>query len=67
MLRNAALTLLCTTAGALLYAQPPAPAQAKPDSDAVRALIDKAKKAGGPQWAGEEHFFCEAPRPQPPG
>jgi glyoxylase-like metal-dependent hydrolase (beta-lactamase superfamily II) len=28
--------------------------------------IEKAKKAGGPRWAGEEHFFCEAPRPNRP-
>ena len=51
---------------AMLYAQPPAAAPAKPDSDAVKALIDKAKKVGGPKWAGEEHFFCEAPRPNSP-
>jgi len=29
----------------------------------VKALVEKAKKAGGPIWAGEEHFFCEARRP----
>src|SRR5215471_14990200 len=49
-----------------LYAQPPATAPAKPDSDAVKALIEKAKNAGGPMWAGEEHFFCEAPRANSP-
>jgi metallo-beta-lactamase class B len=49
----------------LLCAQPPA-APAKPDSEAVKALIEKAKKAGGPMWAGEEHFFCEAPRANSP-
>jgi metallo-beta-lactamase class B len=37
-----------------------------PDSPEVKALIEKAKKAGGPMWAGEEHFFCEAPRPNRP-
>ena len=42
-------------------AQAPA-APAKPDSDAVKALIEKAKKTGGAMWADEEHFFCEAPR-----
>src|SRR5690349_14034118 len=41
---------------------PPAPAPAKPDSPEVVALIEKAKKAGGPMWAEEAHFFCEAPR-----
>ena len=65
-MKNAALILSLCAAGALLDAQPPAPAPAKPDSDAVKALIDKAKKVGGPQWAGEEHFFCEAPRPNRP-
>src|SRR5689334_10234247 len=49
-----------------LYGQQPAAAPAKPDSEAVKALIEKAKKAGGPMWAGEEHFFCEAPRANSP-
>jgi metallo-beta-lactamase class B len=48
--------------GALALAQAPANAPAKPDSEAVKALIEKAKKAGGPMWAEEVHFFCEAPR-----
>jgi metallo-beta-lactamase class B len=43
----------------------PLPAQA-PDSPEVKALIEKARKAGGPMWAAEEHFFCEAPRPNRP-
>ncbi|HLK51005.1 MAG TPA: MBL fold metallo-hydrolase [Bryobacteraceae bacterium] len=51
---------------ALAMAQPPASAPAKPDSDKVKALIEKAKKAGGPMWAEEEHFFCEAPRANSP-
>lgn len=55
---------LCLSFG--LKAQPPAPAPARPDSEAVKALIEKAKKAGGPMWAGEEHFFCEAPRANSP-
>jgi metallo-beta-lactamase class B len=50
----------------LMYSQPPVPGPAKPDSEAVKALIEKAKKAGGPMWAGEEHFFCEAPRANSP-
>jgi metallo-beta-lactamase class B len=49
-----------------LYGQQPAAAPAKPDSEAVKALIEKAKKAGGPMWASEEHFFCEAPRANSP-
>ena len=39
---------------------------AKPDSPEVKALIEKAKKVAGPMWAEEEHFFCEAPRPNRP-
>ena len=46
--------------GSLLQAQ--GPAAQKPDSDAVKALIEKAKATAGSQWAMEEHFFCEAPR-----
>ena len=44
------------------YAQAPAPAPPKPDSPQVAAMVDKAKKTAGAQWADEEHFFCEAPR-----
>ena len=52
------LLLVCGFA----QAQAPAPAPAKPDSSAVKALVEKAKKAGGSRWAETEHFFCEAPR-----
>ena len=45
-------------------AQTPAPA--KPDSPAVKALLDRAKKTAGSTWADEFHFFCEAPRPNRP-
>ena len=53
---------------ALLYAQAPGAASqpTKPDSPAVQALLAKAKKAGGPMWAEEAHFFCEAPRANSP-
>jgi len=64
MLEHAVLVV--STFMGWLYAQPPAASPAKPDSDAVKALIEKAKKAGGPMWAGEEHFFCEAPRANSP-
>jgi metallo-beta-lactamase class B len=55
----------------VLCAQPPGSslnngAPPKPDSPEVKALIEKAKKAGGPMWAAEEHFFCEAPRANRP-
>src|SRR5581483_5993130 len=67
MLKSAIVLLsLCATAGGPVFAQPAGGAPAKPDSDAVKALIEKAKKAGGPMWAGEEHFFCEAPRANSP-
>ena len=67
MVKSAILFLItCAAAGGQLSAQPAPAAPAKPDSDAVKALIEKAKKAGGPMWAGEEHFFCEAPRANSP-
>jgi metallo-beta-lactamase class B len=50
----------------LLYSQVPPAAPAKPDSDAVKALIEKAKKTGGARWAEEAHFFCEAPHANSP-
>jgi metallo-beta-lactamase class B len=60
------IAVVILTAGLLSGQAPPAAAPAKPDSAAVQALIEKAKKVGGPRWAGEEHFFCEAPRPNSP-
>src|SRR5580658_265030 len=58
--------LLVITLPGLIPAQAPDAAPAKPDSPEVKALIEKAKKAGGPMWAGEEHFFCEEPRANRP-
>jgi metallo-beta-lactamase class B len=56
------LTCLVVFAAAVpALAQAPAPS-AKPDSPEVQALIQKARNAGGPLWAEEVHFFCEAPR-----
>ena len=51
---------------AAAYAQPPAPAPAKPDSAEVKQHIEKAKKIAGAEWADEAHFFCEAPRANSP-
>jgi metallo-beta-lactamase class B len=48
--------------GFLLAQAPGNNAPPKPDSPEVKALIEKAKKTGGPMWAYEAHFFCEAPR-----
>jgi metallo-beta-lactamase class B len=50
----------------LVRGQPPGAPPAKPDSDAVKVLIAKAKKIGGTEWSEETHFFCEAPRPNSP-
>ena len=62
-LRTLALILtLAVLLPSLARAQAPPAAPAKPDSPEVRALIEKAKRAGGPMWAEEAHFFCEAPR-----
>jgi metallo-beta-lactamase class B len=58
--------IVVALAAGVLSAQAPPTAPAKPDSDAVKALIGKAKKVGGPRWAEEAHFFCEAPRANSP-
>jgi metallo-beta-lactamase class B len=58
--------MCCAVAAGFACAQPPPATPPKPDSEAVKALIEKAKKAGGPMWADEAHFFCEAPRPNSP-
>ncbi len=51
---------------AVILAQTAATAPARPDSAAVRALIEQAKQAAGAQWAEEARFFCEAPRGNSP-
>lgn len=61
--KNPFILSCCLLSAALLQSQPPPAAPAKPDSDAVKALIEKAKKTGGDEWGGEAHFFCEAPHP----
>ena len=65
MLERATSVLISGFVGVLL-AQPPPVAPPKPDSEQVKALIEKAKKAGGAVWAEEAHFFCEAPRANSP-
>jgi metallo-beta-lactamase class B len=64
--KNIAEALLAIMLPGLLPAQTPDAAPAKPDSVEVQALIEKAKKAGGPMWAYEERFFCEEPRANRP-
>jgi metallo-beta-lactamase class B len=58
--------LLAIALPGLLPGQTLAAAPPKPDSPEVKTLIEKAKKAGGSMWVEEEHFFCEAPRPNRP-
>ena len=43
---------------AMLQAQAPPAASAKPDSAAVKKDIEKAKKTAGTEWAAEAHFFA---------
>src|SRR5579863_3801364 len=57
---------VATISAGLLFSQAPPQPPAKPDSEAIKALIEKAKKTGGPRWADEAHFFCEAPRANSP-
>jgi len=45
-MKNVATALLAITSTALLLAQTPDAAPPKPDSPEVKALIEKAKKAG---------------------
>ena len=54
--------VLSTALPSFVQAQAPPAAPAKPDSPEVKALIEKAKKTAGTQFADEAHFFCEAPR-----
>ena len=61
-LKKIARALLMISSAGLLCAQGLDIAPPKPDSPEVKALIEKTKKAGGPMWAQEEHFFCEEPR-----
>jgi metallo-beta-lactamase class B len=60
--RFAQTFVLSLAVPALAHAQAPAAPPAKPDSPQVQALVEKAKKTAGTQWAEEAHFFCEAPR-----
>jgi hypothetical protein len=42
------------------------PVPGKPDSPEITALIEKAKKIAGTQWADAERFFCEMPHANSP-
>jgi metallo-beta-lactamase class B len=66
MLKNRYVLPCFVLSAVLLRGQAPEATAAKPDSDRVKALIDKAKKTAGAEWAGEAHFFCEAPRANSP-
>ena len=58
--------LLSVLHPALLTAQAPPAAPAKPDSAEVKQHIEKAKKIAGTDWAGEANFFCLMPRANSP-
>jgi metallo-beta-lactamase class B len=57
-----AVAVFIAFASATSGAQAPAAAPARPDSPQITAMIEKTRKAAGPMWADEVHFFCEAPR-----
>src|SRR5580765_5813232 len=52
--------------GAISAAQQPPAAPAKPDTPEITAMIESARNAAGPQFAGAVHFWCEAPRANRP-
>ena len=62
MRKNIAGALLAIALPGWLHAQAPTAAPPKPDSTEVKAILEKARKIGGPLWAYEEHFLCEDPR-----
>src|SRR4051812_18542808 len=62
--KPAALSLLLLGAG--LSAQQPPPAAPAPDTPAVTAMIEAARKAAAPEFADTVHFWCEAPRANRP-
>ena len=48
--------------GLSLSAQQPPAAPPRPDTPAITAMIDAARKAAAPEFADAVHFWCEAPR-----
>jgi metallo-beta-lactamase class B len=58
----ASIFVLSVALPVVALAQAPAAAPPKPDSPAVAAMVEKAKKTGSPMFVDEAHFFCEAPR-----
>jgi metallo-beta-lactamase class B len=52
--------LLLAMFSAALCAQAPPAAPAKPDSAAVKAIIEQAKQTAGSEWTQEANFFCLA-------
>jgi metallo-beta-lactamase class B len=45
-----------------LSSQQPPPAPAAPDTPAITATIEAARKAAAPEFTDAVHFWCEAPR-----
>ena len=65
MVNRCLWSTLCVC-GSLVFAQAPPAVPNRSDSEHVKSLIEKAEQAGGPRWAEEAHFFCEAPRANSP-
>lgn len=60
-----ASALFVVLLGISLSAQQP-PAPAKPDTPAITAMIEAARKAAAPEFTDAVHFWCEAPRANRP-
>ena len=52
----------CCSAVIGLSAQQPPAAPPRPDTPAITAMIEAARKAAAPEFADAVHFWCEAPR-----
>jgi len=60
------VALLLSSAGAVIAAQQPPQAAAKPDTAEVKMMIDRLRKTVGPRWKDAVHFWCEEPRANRP-
>jgi len=60
---NRLILPFCLLSAALLQAQPPDAAPAKPDSDAVKAMIEKARKRRGRNGLAKRTFSAKRRAP----
>ena len=58
--KRTALSVLLLGVGLSAQQSPPAPPV--PDTPAVTAMIEAARKAAAPEFTEAVHFWCEAPR-----